>query len=123
MPHVALLVKGLVTPVIEAVTHAHFHVDVYCVAISSQDVMSELCPLFNVSYNKWRGMCCTTSRKLVACQVDTYAMSRGLQISITFKNAQVLKDVSWEVKKGERVGLVGAWALFKFFLLEVPPEL
>ena len=29
------------------------------------------------------------------------------QISITFKNQQVLRDVSWEVKKGERVGLVG----------------
>lgn len=28
-------------------------------------------------------------------------------IAKTFKNAQVLKDVSWEVKKGERVGLVG----------------
>jgi ABC-type lipopolysaccharide export system ATPase subunit len=31
------------------------------------------------------------------------------QISITFKNQQVLQDVSWEVKKGERVGLVGEW--------------
>ena len=29
-------------------------------------------------------------------------------ISITFKNQQVLRGVSWEVKKGERVGLVGA---------------
>ncbi|KAG2431609.1 hypothetical protein HYH02_013302 [Chlamydomonas schloesseri] len=28
-------------------------------------------------------------------------------IAMTFKNQQVLKDVSWEVKKGERVGLVG----------------
>ncbi|GFR43044.1 hypothetical protein Agub_g4050 [Astrephomene gubernaculifera] len=28
-------------------------------------------------------------------------------ISMTFKNQQVLKDCSWEVKKGERVGLVG----------------
>lgn len=28
-------------------------------------------------------------------------------ISKTFKGVQVLKDVSWEVKKGERVGLVG----------------
>ena len=28
-------------------------------------------------------------------------------VSLTFKNAQVLKNVSWEVKKGERVGLVG----------------
>lgn len=28
-------------------------------------------------------------------------------ISITFKNQQVLKDVSWDVKKGEKVGLVG----------------
>lgn len=31
----------------------------------------------------------------------------GLQVSITFKNQQVLKDVSWDVKKGEKVGLVG----------------
>ncbi len=30
-----------------------------------------------------------------------------LQIAITFKNQQVLKDVSWDVKKGEKVGLVG----------------
>ncbi|GLI58502.1 hypothetical protein VaNZ11_000233, partial [Volvox africanus] len=28
-------------------------------------------------------------------------------IAMTFKNQQVLKDCSWEVKKGERVGLVG----------------
>jgi ABC-type multidrug transport system fused ATPase/permease subunit len=28
-------------------------------------------------------------------------------ISKTYKNATVLKDVSWEVKRGERVGLVG----------------
>ncbi|KAJ7567134.1 hypothetical protein O6H91_02G133200 [Diphasiastrum complanatum] len=28
-------------------------------------------------------------------------------VSKTFKNAPVLKDVNWEVKKGERVGLVG----------------
>ncbi|WIA42252.1 hypothetical protein OEZ86_008269 [Tetradesmus obliquus] len=28
-------------------------------------------------------------------------------VSITFKNQQVLKDCTWEVKKGERVGLVG----------------
>lgn len=30
-----------------------------------------------------------------------------LQVSITFKNQQVLRDISWDVKKGERVGLVG----------------
>lgn len=30
-----------------------------------------------------------------------------LQVSITFKNQQVLQNCSWEVKKGERVGLVG----------------
>lgn len=30
-----------------------------------------------------------------------------LQIRITFKNQELLKGVSWEVKKGERVGLVG----------------
>ena len=33
--------------------------------------------------------------------------SNAVQIAITFKNQQVLKDVSWDVKKGERVGLVG----------------
>ncbi len=30
-------------------------------------------------------------------------------IHITFKNQQVLRGVSWDVKKGERVGLVGAF--------------
>ena len=30
-----------------------------------------------------------------------------MQICKTFKNEQVLKDCSWEVTKGERVGLVG----------------
>jgi ATPase subunit of ABC transporter with duplicated ATPase domains len=30
-----------------------------------------------------------------------------VQVSITFKNQQVLQNCSWEVKKGERVGLVG----------------
>lgn len=29
------------------------------------------------------------------------------QIAVTFKNHPVLKDVSWDVKQGERVGLVG----------------
>lgn len=29
-------------------------------------------------------------------------------ISKTFKGQQVLRDISWDVKKGERVGLVGA---------------
>eukprot|EP00271_Cylindrocystis_brebissonii_P008105 TRINITY_DN22134_c0_g1_i1.p1 TRINITY_DN22134_c0_g1~~TRINITY_DN22134_c0_g1_i1.p1 ORF type:complete len:766 (+),score=152.08 TRINITY_DN22134_c0_g1_i1:237-2534(+) len=38
------------------------------------------------------------------------SVSSGIRlehIRKTFKNAEVLKDVSWEVKKGERVGLVG----------------
>lgn len=30
-----------------------------------------------------------------------------MQVSITFKNQQVLKDISWDVKRGEKVGLVG----------------
>lgn len=30
-----------------------------------------------------------------------------LQVRITFKNQELLKGVSWDVKKGERVGLVG----------------
>ena len=34
-----------------------------------------------------------------------------LQVSMTFKNHQVLKDCSWEVKKGERVGLVGEYRI------------
>lgn len=28
-------------------------------------------------------------------------------MAITFKNQQVLKDITWDVKRGERVGLVG----------------
>lgn len=38
-------------------------------------------------------------------------ISSGLRlegISMTFKNQAVLQDVTWEVKRGERVGLVGA---------------
>ena len=38
------------------------------------------------------------------------SVSSGIKlenISKTYKGAQVLKDVSWDVKKGERVGLVG----------------
>ena len=31
----------------------------------------------------------------------------GLQIRITFKNQELLRGVTWEVKRGERVGLVG----------------
>ena len=34
-------------------------------------------------------------------------MPIGLQVAMTFKNQQVLVNCSWEVKKGERVGLVG----------------
>jgi ABC-type polysaccharide/polyol phosphate transport system ATPase subunit len=30
-----------------------------------------------------------------------------MQVRITFKNQELLKGVCWEVKKGERVGLVG----------------
>lgn len=33
-------------------------------------------------------------------------------ITITFKNQQVLRGVTWDVKKGERVGLVGAWCRY-----------
>lgn len=41
-------------------------------------------------------------------QSSTIASGIRLEnISVTFKNHEVLKDVSWEVKKGERVGLVG----------------
>ena len=31
----------------------------------------------------------------------------GLQIRITFKNQELLRGVTWDVKRGERVGLVG----------------
>ena len=30
-----------------------------------------------------------------------------LQIRMTFKNHELLRGVSWDVKRGERVGLVG----------------
>ena len=30
-----------------------------------------------------------------------------MQIRITFKNQELLRNVSWDVKRGERVGLVG----------------
>lgn len=43
----------------------------------------------------------------------------ALQISVTFKNHQVLKDVSWEVKRGERVGLVGVNGAGKTTQLQV----
>uniref|UniRef100_A0A7R9YWU0 ABC transporter domain-containing protein n=1 Tax=Chlamydomonas euryale TaxID=1486919 RepID=A0A7R9YWU0_9CHLO len=43
-------------------------------------------------------------------QGSSSGISSGLRmenVSMAFKNQQVLKDISWEVKKGERVGLVG----------------
>ena len=39
-----------------------------------------------------------------------------LQISKTFKDQQVLKDISWDVKRGERVGLVGGHTHHAIFL-------
>lgn len=45
-----------------------------------------------------------------AAPAGASSVSSGIKlenISITFKNQQVLKDVSWDVKKGEKVGLVG----------------
>lgn len=36
---------------------------------------------------------------------------------MTFKNQQVLRDVTWEVKKGERVGLVGERLVFLCLLV------
>ena len=48
------------------------------------------------------GMPCRDQQPL--CSQQTPCV---LQISITFKKQQVLKDVSWDVKKGEKVGLVG----------------
>lgn len=45
--------------------------------------------------------------QLVAAYSTGGVVLACLQVSITFKNQQVLKDCTWEVKKGERVGLVG----------------
>ncbi len=45
------------------------------------------------------------------CGVDLCVL-RLSQIRITFKNQELLKGVSWEVKKGERVGLVGESSIF-----------
>lgn len=51
---------------------------------------------------------------LILLQEPSKGLSTGIdsgvrleRISKTFKDDQVLKDCSWEVKKGERVGLVG----------------
>ena len=46
-------------------------------------------------------------------------------MAITFKNQQVLRDISWDVKKGERVGLVGVNGAGKTTQLQVRrhPEL
>jgi hypothetical protein len=44
-----------------------------------------------------------------------------VQISMTFKNQQVLKDCTWEVKKGERVGLVGGSTGDRCWLLPRQP--
>jgi ATPase subunit of ABC transporter with duplicated ATPase domains len=41
------------------------------------------------------------------------------QVAITFKNDQVLRDCSWDVKKGERVGLVGVNGAGKTTQLQV----
>jgi len=50
------------------------------------------------------------SNKSRSSKSGASSVSSGVRlehISKTFKGLQVLKDVSWEVKKGERVGLVG----------------
>ena len=52
----------------------------------------------------WFAACKQTHTNNLAYPVSSLS---PLQVSITFKNQQVLQDVSWEVKKGERVGLVG----------------
>ena len=41
------------------------------------------------------------------------------EVAVTFKNHQVLKNASWEVKKGERVGLVGVNGAGKTTQLQV----
>ena len=34
-----------------------------------------------------------------------------MQVYITFKNHELLRGVNWDVKRGERVGLVGAFPI------------
>ena len=48
-----------------------------------------------------------------------FFFSNSLQIAVTFKNHVVLKDVSWDVKAGERVGLVGVNGAGKTTQLQV----
>lgn len=48
-----------------------------------------------------------------AAAAGASSVSSGIKlenVSITFKNQQVLRDISWDVKVGERAGLVGAFA-------------
>ena len=45
-----------------------------------------------------------------------------LHLGKTFKTRPVLRDVSWEVKKGERVGLVGVNGAGKTTQLQVSPR-
>jgi ABC-type polysaccharide/polyol phosphate transport system ATPase subunit len=40
---------------------------------------------------------------------SSFCLPFFIQIAVTFKNQQVLSNCSWEVKKGERVGLVGTF--------------
>lgn len=47
---------------------------------------------------------CTSSLHI---SLHVHDMNVPVQIAMGFKGQQVLKDVSWECKKGERVGLVG----------------
>ena len=49
----------------------------------------------------------TTTRGAAGSSSGIASGIRLEKISMTFKNQQVLVDCSWEVKKGERVGLVG----------------
>ena len=55
-------------------------------------------------------------------QVSSSTVSSGIRlesVTVTFKNHEVLKGVSWEVKKGERVGLVGVNGAGKTTQLQV----
>ncbi|KAF5839957.1 P-loop containing nucleoside triphosphate hydrolase protein [Dunaliella salina] len=50
---------------------------------------------------------CTSSPELPVNSHSPVLLELEWLISVTFKNQQVLTNCSWEVKKGERVGLVG----------------
>ena len=43
----------------------------------------------------------------ISCSIQRPDARALLQIRMTFKNHELLRGVNWDVKRGERVGLVG----------------